>query len=146
MYAKTQFFSWRCPFQRQLLCFQTIESAKRALAASADSSKFLENEKQNSRKKYGAMFSRWVQGHMQKLSSFGRGKKIWPKKSLTSFLHAALQLINCINLIWRYPVSPKRDPACRLIIIYKSQQHAFTIHVGNSIGQVQGRGCGEPLG
>ena len=29
---------------------------------------------------------------MQKLSSFGRGKKNWPKKSLTSLLHAALQL------------------------------------------------------
>ena len=29
---------------------------------------------------------------MQKLSSFGRGKKFRPKKSLTSLLHAALQL------------------------------------------------------
>ena len=29
---------------------------------------------------------------MQKLSSFGRGKKIRPKKSLMCFLHAALQL------------------------------------------------------
>ena len=31
---------------------------------------------------------------MQKLSSFGRGKKFRPKKSLTSLLHAALQLDN----------------------------------------------------
>ena len=29
---------------------------------------------------------------MQKLSSFGQGKKFRPKKSLTSLLHAALQL------------------------------------------------------
>ena len=29
---------------------------------------------------------------MQKLSSFGQGKKIRPKKSLTQLLHEALQL------------------------------------------------------
>ena len=29
---------------------------------------------------------------MQKLSSFGRGKKFRPKKSLTSLLHAALEI------------------------------------------------------
>ena len=47
------------PFQRKLLFFQTIESAKRAFAASAGSRKFLENEKKkNSRKNYEAMFSR----------------------------------------------------------------------------------------
>ena len=39
-----QFFSWRCPFQRKLLFFQTIESVKRAFAASAGSRKFIENE------------------------------------------------------------------------------------------------------
>ena len=72
---KRSFFSWRCPFQRKLLFFQTIESAKRTFAASAGSRKFLENEKQNSRKNYGAVFSREVQGHMQKLSSFGLGRK-----------------------------------------------------------------------
>ena len=38
------------------------------------------------------MFFYKVEGHMPKLSSFGRGKKFWPKKSLTSLLHAALQL------------------------------------------------------
>ena len=38
------------------------------------------------------MFFYEVEGHMPKLSSFGRGKTIRPKKSLTSFLHAALQL------------------------------------------------------
>ena len=37
------------------------------------------------------MFFYEVEGHMPKLSSFGRGKTIRPKKSLTSFLHAALQ-------------------------------------------------------
>ena len=41
----------------KLLFFQTIESAKRAFAARAGSRKFLENEKQNSRKNYGAMFT-----------------------------------------------------------------------------------------
>ena len=39
------------------------------------------------------MFFYEVEGHMLKLSSFGRGKKIRPKKSLTSFLHEALQVI-----------------------------------------------------
>ena len=41
------------------------------------------------------MFFYKVEGHMPKLSSFGRGKKFRPKKSLTSLLHAALQLHNC---------------------------------------------------
>ena len=43
------------------------------------------------------MFFYEVEGHMPKLSSFGRGKKIWPKKSLRSFLHAALQLF-CLEI------------------------------------------------
>ena len=43
---------------KESLFFQTIESAKRAFAASAGSRKFLENEKQNSRKIYAPMFSR----------------------------------------------------------------------------------------
>ena len=38
------------------------------------------------------MFFYKVEGHMPKLSSFGKGKTIRPKKSLTSLLHAALQL------------------------------------------------------
>ena len=81
-YAKTQCFSWQHPFQTKLLFFQTIESAKRTFADRAGSGKpallhalFLKNEKQNSRKNYGAMFSRQVQGHTQKLSSFQRPKK-----------------------------------------------------------------------
>ena len=40
------------------------------------------------------MFFYKVEGHMPKLSSFGRGKKFRPKKSLTSLLHAALQFIS----------------------------------------------------
>ena len=40
------------------------------------------------------MFFYRVEGYMLKLSSFGRGKTIRPKKSLTSFLHAALQEYN----------------------------------------------------
>ena len=40
------------------------------------------------------MFFYKVQGHMPKLSSFGRGKTIWPKKSLTSLLHAALHILS----------------------------------------------------
>ena len=43
------------------------------------------------------MFFYKVEGHMPKLSSFGRGKKFRPKKSLTSLLHAALQL--CLVVI-----------------------------------------------
>ena len=38
------------------------------------------------------MFFYKVEGHMPKLSSFGLGKTIRPKKSLTSLLHVALQL------------------------------------------------------
>ena len=57
---KRSFLTWQSPFQRKLLFFQTIESAKRAFAAGAGSRKLalcLENEKQNSRKNYGEMFS-----------------------------------------------------------------------------------------
>ena len=75
-----------------------MESAKHAFAARAGSGKpallhvlFLENKKQNSRKNYGAMFSREVQGHMKKFNSF-RGNKKRPQKSRTMFLHAHLQL------------------------------------------------------
>ena len=53
---------------------------------------FVENERETSRLKWGVMFFYKVEGHMPKLSSFGRGKKFRPKKSLTSLLHAALQL------------------------------------------------------
>ena len=69
-------FSWRCPFQRQLLCFQTIESAKRTLAASADSSKFLENEKQQKK----------IRGNVFPLSprSHAKIELVWTrKKNLT---------------------------------------------------------------
>ena len=64
-------------FPNKVLFFQTIESAKHALAVRAGSGKpallhalFLENEKQNSSKNYGAMFSHEIQGHMQKIKSF----------------------------------------------------------------------------
>ena len=53
---------------------------------------FVENERETSKLKWGVMFFYRVEGHMPKLSSFGRGQKFWPKKSLTSLLHAALQL------------------------------------------------------
>ena len=43
------------------------------------------------------MFFYKVESHMPKLSSFGRGKKFRPKKSLTSLLHAALQLFPCLH-------------------------------------------------
>ena len=49
---------------------------------------FVENDKETSKLKYE------VEGHMQKLSSFGQGKKIGPKKSLTRLLHKALQLLS----------------------------------------------------
>ena len=38
------------------------------------------------------MFFYKVEGHMQKLSSFGRGKTIRPKKSLTWLLQMPLQM------------------------------------------------------
>ena len=53
---------------------------------------FVENERETSKLKWGAMFFYKVEGHMPKLSSFGRGKNFRPKKSLTSLLDAALQM------------------------------------------------------
>ena len=41
---------------------------------------FVENERETSRLKWGAMFFYKVEGHMPNLSSFGRGKKFRPKK------------------------------------------------------------------
>ena len=96
-YAKTQCFSCWHPFQTKFLFFQTLESAKRAFAAREVSGKpaffhalFLENEKQNSRKNYGAIFSLEVQGHMQKFSSF-KGRKRTTKMQLMLLMQAALQ-------------------------------------------------------
>ena len=43
------------------------------------------------------MFFYEVEGHMQKLSSFRRGKKIWPKKSLTWFLQVPLRLLPVLS-------------------------------------------------
>ena len=43
---------------------------------------------------------------MQKLSSFGRGKKFRPKKSLTSLLYAALQFLS----------GPVHSPVCFSVI------------------------------
>ena len=48
-----------------------------------------------------------VEGHMPKLSSFGRGKTIRPKKSLTSLLHAALQFQD-VSLSF---VHPHKNPS-----------------------------------
>ena len=54
---------------------------------------FVEKERETSKLKWGgSMFFYEVEGHMPKLTSFGRGKTIRPKKSLTGFLHATLQL------------------------------------------------------
>ena len=61
---------------------------------------FVEKERETSKLKWGGgggMFFYEVEGHMLKLSSFGRGKTIRPKKSLTSFLHAALQFLQAVN-------------------------------------------------
>ena len=64
-YTKTQFFPGGVLSKQGFCFFQTIESAKRAFSAMVGSGKpaflhalFLENEKQNSRKNYTAMFSR----------------------------------------------------------------------------------------
>ena len=64
------------------------------------------------------MFFYKVEGHMPKLSSFGRGKTIRPKKSLTSLLHAALQLVHAFSVrissygctweVWRARVQEAR--------------------------------------
>ena len=51
------------------------------------------------------MFFYKVEGHMPKLSSSGRGKKFRPKKSLTSLLHAALQLFNIYHNSQKLPIA-----------------------------------------
>ena len=43
---------------------------------------FVENERETSKLKWGGMFFSEVEGHMQKLSSFGRGKKFGLKSQL----------------------------------------------------------------
>ena len=82
MHTKNAVFFLSGSFLKKLSFFQTMESAKRTFAARAGSGKpallpalFLKNEKQNSRKNYGAMISREVQGHMQKFNSFRGNKK-----------------------------------------------------------------------
>ena len=68
---------------------------------------FVENERETSKLKWGAMFFYKVEGHMPKLSSFGRGKKFRPKKSLTSLLHAGARR-------WRLArLSSKNSTACK---------------------------------
>ena len=78
---------------------------------------FVENERETSKLKWGAMFFYKVEGHRPKLSSFGRGKKFRPKKSLTSLLHAALQLLK-----WTHP-----DPT--KIFSHKHEQNSDWSHV-----------------
>ena len=53
---KRSFFSWRCPFQRKLLFFRTIESAKRAFAASAGYKNFSETKNKTAEKITGQCF------------------------------------------------------------------------------------------
>ena len=62
------------------------------------------------------MFFYKVEGHMPKLSSFGRGKTIRPKKSLTSLLHAALQLLlsSTVPVWWMEQVLTCNIIACLL--------------------------------
>ena len=57
---------------------------------------FVESERETSKLKYGGMFVYDVEGHMQKLSSFGQGKKIQLKKSLALFMHLPLQFLSRI--------------------------------------------------
>ena len=60
------------------------------------------------------MFFYKVEGHMPKLSSFGRGKTIRPKKSLTSLLHAALHFTVACQVTW--PLSG-REAGGNLVLI-----------------------------
>ena len=69
---------------------------------------FVEKERETSKLKWGAMFFYKVEGHMPKLSSFGRGKKFGPKKSLTSLLHAALQLFKIFSLVKKQQQQQKK--------------------------------------
>ena len=54
----------------------------------------VKNERETSKLKEGGtgMFVYEVEGHMQKLNSYGQGKKKLSKKSLTLFMHSPLQL------------------------------------------------------
>ena len=89
------------------------------------------------------MFFFKVEGHMPKLSSFGRGKTIRPKKSLTSLLHAALQFENSFDSVflidhaWTYEVNYARaqlktvpglaDRMASLMAITSKAVHLLTV-------------------
>ena len=91
---------------------------------------FVENERETSKLKWGAMFFYKVEGHMPKLSSFGRGKKFRPKKSLTSLLHAALQLTGRLKLKWqRWEQSlPKQIAVSRALADHREPIQAIQLH------------------
>ena len=85
---------------------------------------FVENERETSKLKWGAMFFYKVEGHMPKLSSFGRAKKFRPKKSLTSLLHAALQLnvtfLCCVTLQTNHVLHKIHDKASDWLEVWNS--------------------------
>ena len=78
------------------------------------------------------MFFYEVEGHMQKLSSFGRGKKIRPKKSLTWLLHEALQLI--------IPYLPKWLISLLAVMMMKNKMEKFTSPPKNNAERTKGEG------
>ena len=78
LFGKTKAFFGKDTARKKILFFHTL---------------FLENERETSKLKKGGMFFYEVEGHVQKLSSFGRGKNIRPKKSRTRLLHKALQIL-----------------------------------------------------
>ena len=67
---------------------------------------FVENERETSKLKYGGMFFSEVEGHMQKLSSFGRGKKIGLKSHLRG---SSTQPFNCTLLLGELSVIQSQE-------------------------------------
>ena len=96
------------------------------------------------------MFFYKVEGHMLKLSSFGRGKTIRPKKSLTSLLHAALQLVaQCTRYGQKEAQIPSPPLQGKLNITAHSQRvrrdGAFFFGNGGSLGKGQNEMEGASL-
>ena len=68
---------------------------------------FVENERETNELKSGTMFFYEIEGHMQKLYSFGRVKKIWPKKKKKIALRAVNIFTGSpLNVHWKFWSDP----------------------------------------
>ena len=90
---KRSFFSWRCPFQRKLLFLPNNRISKARICHQCWFKKISRKQKTKQQKKLqGNAFPLGPKSHA-KIELIWTRKKIRPKKSLTSLLHEAFQLL-----------------------------------------------------